>query len=102
MTLTLELSPEIEAQLLSKARQRGLALPDYLRQLAERDVQDDAQALMNEEAEREDAWRAGAEIMAPIYAESLASGGELTAFSAVQEDVHEYSDEELQSMRGIA
>ncbi len=98
MTLTLELAPEVEAQLLLKARRRGLALPDYVRQLAERD----AEAVSNEQATKDAAMTAGAEIMATLYAESLAQGGELTAFSQQQEDLHEYSDEELRELKGVA
>ena len=38
MTWTVELTPEVERALEKKAAQRGLALPDYLRELAEQDA----------------------------------------------------------------
>lgn len=38
MTLTLELAPDVERSLTAKSVLRGMALGDYLRQLAERDA----------------------------------------------------------------
>jgi hypothetical protein len=43
--------------------------------------------------------RASAEIMAPLYAESLANGGELTAITTASGDLHEYTADELEAMR---
>ena len=38
MTVTLELSPEVETQVAAKAAQKGLAVPDYLRAVVEETV----------------------------------------------------------------
>jgi predicted RNase H-like HicB family nuclease len=41
------------------------------------------------------------ERLAPIYEQSLREGGELTAFSEAQEDLHEYSAQELADIGSI-
>ena len=43
MTITLELSPDEEARLREKAAAHGQSLPDYLKNVAERDAAPDAE-----------------------------------------------------------
>jgi hypothetical protein len=93
MTLTLEIAPEVEARLRDKAKRRGMAVDAYLLDLAARD-----EPIERDETDLDAAMRAGAEIMAPLYAESLATGGELTAATTAPGDFHEYSAEELAAM----
>jgi hypothetical protein len=38
MTITLSLKPEVERSLLARAKERGLTLDDYLRELIEREA----------------------------------------------------------------
>ncbi len=90
MTLTLEITPEIEATLQCVAASHGQSLSDYAAELL-------AQAAQNAN-DLDEAMRAGADIMAPLYAESLATGGELTAASNNNQDIHEYGAEELAAM----
>ncbi len=81
MTLTLEIAPEIQAALEMKARRRGLALDAYLLDVAMRDESGD-----------------GLGEIAALYAESLATGGELTAATNAGGELHEYSADELAAM----
>lgn len=58
MTVTLELRPEIEAQLLAQANARGLSLQDYLKSVVElqagaRAALTSIEAMSHEEWERE-------------------------------------------------
>jgi predicted DNA-binding protein len=78
MTLTIEVAPEEEQALAAKARRNGQTVNEYLRDLVKRDV---------EVVEVE-----------TLYAESLATDGDLTASTRIQEDVHEYSPDELATM----
>ena len=73
-----------------KARRRGLDVDALLVELAKREA--------TAPDDLDEAMLAGADIMAPLYAESLAAGGELTAASNGQQDIHEYSAEELAAM----
>ena len=59
MTVTIELSAEIEAGLAALAEARGLALPEYLQHLLEEQVSGRAAGLSP--AERAAAWRASVE-----------------------------------------
>jgi hypothetical protein len=59
MTVTIELSVEIEAGLAALAKARGLALPQYLQHLLEEQVSVRAAGLSP--AERAAAWRASVE-----------------------------------------
>ena len=56
MTITIKLSPEIEAGLATLAAARGLALPDYLQRLLEEQVRAPETAALSP-AERAAAWR---------------------------------------------
>lgn len=49
-----------------------------------------------------DAWQRAAKKAAPYYEQSLREGGELTALSDAQADIHEYSAEELAAMEAGA
>jgi hypothetical protein len=58
MTVTLELRPEVEAQLLAQANAKGLSLPDYLKNVVEQQAGSRAaltsvEAMSHEEWERE-------------------------------------------------
>lgn len=79
MTHTIEFSPEVEARLQELAQQRGASVEAVA-----------AQELA--------AVLGAGEPVANLYARSIAEGGELTAFSHAQEDLHEYSAEELAAM----
>jgi len=59
MTVTIELSAEIEAGLAALAEARGLSLPEYLQRLAEEQVAVHAAGLSP--AERAAAWLASVE-----------------------------------------
>lgn len=45
MTLTIELSPEVEQQLTATAAANGLALPDYITTVLQREAQEAAENL---------------------------------------------------------
>jgi hypothetical protein len=57
MTLTLDLSPEMEADLAALAARQGLSLPEYLRHLLEEQVPLRAGTALSP-SERAAAWRA--------------------------------------------
>lgn len=59
MTVTIELSPEIEAELAALAEARGLALPQYVQRVLKEQLYARADALSP--AERAAAWRASVE-----------------------------------------
>jgi predicted transcriptional regulator len=72
MTVTIELSAEIEASLAELAEAHGLALPQYLRHLLEGQVAVRTAALSP--AERATAWRASVEglpIRPPLADEAI-------------------------------
>lgn len=68
MTLTIELSPEVEQQLTATATANGLALPDYINTILEREAQEEAE-------NRADAMRAK---------ERLAEPGELISWEQLK------------------
>jgi len=62
MTVTLELRPEVEAQLLVQANARGLSLEDYLKRLVE--LQATARAALNSvETMTDEEWERGFEAL---------------------------------------
>ena len=72
MSVTLELSPEIEASLAALAAARGLALPQYLQQLLVEQVPSRSARSLSA-AERTAAWRAveGLPIVPPLSDEAI-------------------------------
>ena len=59
MTVTIELSPELEAGLAALAAAQGVAVPEYVRSLLEEQVSVRAEDLSP--ADRAEAWRASVE-----------------------------------------
>ncbi len=97
MTLILELTPEVEAQLKEKARRHGLEPSAYLIELVMRDEPTEPVILSADRQERNAQIRAllqapravveatlqnGAAVMAPYYEQSLVENGELTEMTA--------------------
>ncbi len=81
MTLTIELEPQDVQVLAARAARLGVPVERAAADVLRRDLQTETTS--------------GA---ADIYAHSLANGGELTAFSTVQEDVYQYSADDLAAM----
>ncbi len=81
--LTLEPKPALEAALQAEAIRRGVEVPDLALQILE--------------AGLEAAPTSPDEIVS-YYVESLAAQGDFTASTRFQEDIHEYSLEELAAM----
>jgi predicted transcriptional regulator len=59
MTVTIELSPDIEAALVALAKAQGLAVPQYVQRVLEERVS--VRALELSPAERAAAWRSSAD-----------------------------------------
>src|SRR4051812_26215589 len=102
MTLTIDLTPELEARLEAKARASGKPLPEYVRitleELATPEEVDMAEFLALPRQEQDRLLAAAAESAAPLYEADLAlppHEQELTAFTALDgEPFDEYADKE--------
>jgi len=76
MTITIELPPEIEANLLQRAAAEGLSLQDYLRRLLEQQIPSSADAITP--SERAELWRqstVGLPHTPPLSDEAIAREG---------------------------
>lgn len=80
MTHMIELAPEVERVVKEKAQRQGIAPEQYLRDLIESAV------------------TSKTDEVAILYEESVRTDGALTAFLKAQEDLHEYSADELAAM----
>jgi hypothetical protein len=78
MTLTLDLPTEIETQLQERATAEGVPVEAIALEVLSSGL--------------------GQSTLSSFYARSLATGSDLTAFSAHQEDIHEYSADDLAMM----
>ena len=86
MTHTIETTPDVDRALEAKAARRGVPVDVLLR------------GLVSDFARTPDV--PASEAIAALYADSIATGGELTALSSGQEDIHQYSADELAAMEG--
>jgi hypothetical protein len=108
MTLTIELTPELEARLKAQAQASGKPLSEYVRSTLEelaapREVDMEAfLALPRQEQDR--LLAAAAESAAPLYEADLElppHERELTAFTALDgEPYYEYPEEEMEAHAG--
>ncbi len=78
MTHVLEFPPAVEQALETNARRRGVSSDEYLRAVVAREVELDE--------------------IGDLYGDSIESGGEMTASTRFQDDLHEYSPDELAAM----
>ena len=92
MTITLELCPEVEAQLAAQANACGLSLKDYLKKIVElqagaRDARSAAQTMSYEEWEREFEAFIDSSPQQPVLPDDAISR-ETSRLSALTSDAH--------------
>lgn len=88
MKRSLNFPPEIESRLQSIAGQRGTTVEDAALQIL----------VVGLHSLPDDTMPHNIETVVALYAHSLATGGELTAFSNAPDDIYQYSADDLAAM----